>query len=281
LYSYTNINTKGVGFILILLLKNMKNILPLILLATFVLGGCGGKKTSPVRTQATLQHGKTRYPIPTAYEITNCIDKAGAAFVIGITNPTANAEKYLTTTQKAIGIGIYGTDLAYASTYNIEQETRNYLQVLYQLTNSLNIQTNFNADLVQKVEDNIGNKDTVISIVSQSFYDTYDFLVDNGQDDISLLVLVGTWIEGMYVATYLATTSASTAEMLNIVADQKESLAELLALFEGRDAEELQVLYEELAVFEDSLTVPEGSYFTLEKAILLREKIEKLRNSLI
>ena len=260
----------------------MKNVLYLVLTAAIALcGGCGNKKSPALRTQAALSQGRAEYPMPTAYEITKRINSAGAGFVFGITNLASNAEKYLTSAQKAINIGIYGTDLAYVSTYNIEQETRNYLQALYLLTNSLDINTNFNADLVQKVEANINNKDTVISIVSESFHDTYNFLVNDGRDDISLFVLAGAWIEGMYVAAYLATTSARTDEMLAIIAEQRESLGTLLGLLQDTQNQDLQTLRDELASFESSLTLKEGERFTLDNAIAFREKIEKLRNLVI
>ncbi|GHT69007.1 hypothetical protein FACS189452_09450 [Bacteroidia bacterium] len=260
----------------------MKNICSIAIIASVILcGSCGNKKQQPVRTQVGLSQGKILYPIPTAYEVTNRINQSGAAFVIGITNPVGNAEKYLTEAQKALNVGIYGADLAYVSTYNMEQETRNYLKALHTLTNALDISTNFNADLVRQVEQNIDNKDTVINIITRSFNDTYDFLVNNGQDDISLFVLVGTWIEGMYVATYLATTSEKTETMLDIVAGQKSSLHTLLDLLDDTQNADLQQLEAQIAVLKSSLIPADNAKFTLDNAIAFREKIEVLRNSLI
>jgi hypothetical protein len=259
----------------------MKKILPVALMAAIVLSGCGNPKATQVRTQTTLSDGGAQYPMPTAYEVTTCINSAGAAFVFGITNPVGNAEKYLTSAQKALNVGIYGADLAYVSVYNQEQETRNYLQVLHKLTSLLDINTNFNGELVKKVEDNIDNKDTVIDIVTRSFHDTYNFLVNNGQDDISLFVLTGAWVEGMYVTTYLATTSARTEEILNVIVEQKAPLATLLGLLEGTQNEELQSLRAELATLADALALPEGTKFSLDNALAFREQIEKLRNTLV
>jgi hypothetical protein len=251
-----------------------------ISVAAVFCSGCGNKKASPARAKVTPAQGNVKYPMPTAYEITNRINSAGAAFVIGVTNPVSNHEAYLTTARKALNVGVYGADLAYASTYNQEQETRNYLHTLHALTGALDINTNFNAELVKNIEDNIDNKDTVISIISSSFDDTYNFLVNNGQDDVSLFVLIGTWIEGVYLATYLATTSEKP-ELLDVITNQAHSLNTLLDLLEGTQDVDLQAYTTKLAVLDEALTVPEGKTFTLADAVAFREKIEALRNEVV
>ncbi|GHT16643.1 hypothetical protein AGMMS4956_19460 [Bacteroidia bacterium] len=245
-------------------------------------GACGGKQPKNLRTKSAVEQAPTTYPIPTAYEVTRLINEAGAAFVIGITNPMENVDTYLTDAKKAVNIGIYGADLAYVSTYNLEQATRNYIKALHTLTNDLHISTQINNSLIQQIEQNIDNKDTVISIISRSFDDTYSFLVNNGQDDVSLLVLAGTWIEGMYIATYLATTSENAENLLPIVARQLTSLNTLLDLLNASQNADIQPVAKKIKDIQ-SLFIEISDQKALDKkgAQQLRDKIEGLRNEYV
>ena len=58
------------------------------------------------------------YPLPTAFEITNMLNEAGAPYILSISNPASNAGNYFTQVEKAINLGVYGADLSYASTYD-------------------------------------------------------------------------------------------------------------------------------------------------------------------
>jgi len=93
------------------------------------------------------------------------INKAGASFIIGICNPIDNVGKYMTEKTKAINLGIYGADLAYSTTYQMKQETMNFLKVCRQLVEELNINAGFTPELAINVEKNIDNKDSLINIL--------------------------------------------------------------------------------------------------------------------
>jgi hypothetical protein len=75
-----------------------------------------------------------------------------------------------------LNLGVYGADLSYAGTYEMNQEIMKYLQVSKQLIEELNISTSFNRGFVERVERNLEDKDSLINIVSESFNDTYVFL---------------------------------------------------------------------------------------------------------
>ncbi len=207
----------------------------LVAAAVLTAGSCGNRsgKKAAITSANQLTEAVINYPIPTAYEVTNLINRAGVAYIIGITNPPAKAESYLTEFDKAINMGVYGADLAYVTTYNMKQETMDYMKVLRKLVDELQISTNFNTELARKVESNIDNKDSLINIISQSFYDTYNFLINNGKDDMSIMVLVGTWVEGLYITSMAANTSLQAADMLMIVANQKASLNTLVEILDA------------------------------------------------
>ncbi len=221
------------------------------------------------------------YPIPTSYQVVKLLNDAGAPFNIGIINPISNASKYVSTKEKAINLGIYGADLSYASTYNYTQSTREYLNVSRQLIDDLQIASPFNEDFAEKVEENIDNKDTVISLITESFYDTYNYLRKNDQDVSSVLVVAGSWIEGVYITSQIYFTSKEKEPFVDILVHQKSSLDELLELFEPIQKDEnISDLRKELIKIKktyDEFSNPA----TAEQIMNLSTQIEELRNSLI
>lgn len=209
-----------------------------LLLATIVVifvVSCRGKQAKDAENTSGTQKDKTfksvtKYPIPTAFEVIKLLNNAGASYILSLSNPVENVDKYIPTKSKALNLGIYGADLSYASTYQMKQETMNYLKVSKKLIDELQITSAFNVEFAQRIDKNIDNKDSLIHIISDSFYDTYEFLVNNGKDNTSLLVMAGSWVEGLYITTQISLISKNSEDMLKIVANQKDPLNKLLEL---------------------------------------------------
>ena len=68
------------------------------------------------------------YPIPDSYEVTKLIYQSGAPFILSLANSPEKAENYITEKDKILNLGVYATDLVYATTYMMKQATLNYLE---------------------------------------------------------------------------------------------------------------------------------------------------------
>lgn len=193
------------------------------------------KKTDPVtekKEDSTLgkEVEKIIYPLPTPYEIANMLNKAGAGYIFNISNPVENVDKYFTEKSKALNLGIYGADLSYASTYNKSQETQLFLACTKQLTDDLGINSAFNGSVIDRVEANIDNKDSLHTIISESYYDTFEYLNKNGKGSISVMILAGGWVEGMYLSTQLAIITNNDAEIIAGISSQRATLNKLVTI---------------------------------------------------
>lgn len=204
-----------------------------------ILTNCGSEKKSDTTTEASAEESireivarEFEYPIPTSFEVTSLIQDANAGFVLGITNDVDNADKYITEYNKALNLGIYGADLSYATTYNRQQETMQFLKASRSLVEDLNISGAFNTEMAERIESNIENKDSLITIVTESFYNTYSYLNENGQDKLSLLVVSGSVIEGLYITTQLLISSGYDAKLVEAFAQQKETVKKLELLLD-------------------------------------------------
>lgn len=257
------------------------------LLVVSILSSCGAKKAKEAEkievTKEEAFESVTNYPIPTSFEVIQLINKAGASYIISICNPFENVNKYFTEKDKALNLGVYGADLAYATTYQMKQETMNYLNVSKKLVDELNISTGFNRQLAKSVEANIDNKDSLILIITNSYYDTYRNLVKNGKDNQSLMVIAGSWIEGLYISSQIAISSRDNVDFVSIMANQKAALGTIMELLKARgenDAEMSEIITLLTPMVEVYSTV-DGTTLTDEQFKGIVENIAKVRNSIV
>ncbi len=170
----------------------------------------------------------SEYPLPSSFEVTKLLVEAGASYILNLCNPVDNVNRYISLKSKALNLGVYGADLSYATTYNQAQETMQYLDVSRELLADLEIEAGFNDEMVSRIEHNIENVDSLIQIISESFIKTYEYLASNEQDDMSILVMAGSWVEALYITTQISMISRDNSEIIDIIADQNASLDKLL-----------------------------------------------------
>ena len=223
----------------------------------------------------------TDYPLPTSFEVTNLLIEAGASYILDLCNGVENVDKYINLKSKALNLGVYGADLSYSATYNQPQETMQYLKVSSQLIDELQIASAFNRSLVDRVEKNLDNTDSLIAIISDSFYDTYQYLNENEQDELSILVITGSWIEALYISTQISIISKNNEEIVGIITEQKSSLSKLLEILEPvSDDPTIQEILSDLEKIKSRYDQA-GETFTPEQLDELIVDVESLRNKII
>lgn len=221
------------------------------------------------------------YPLPTAFEITNMLNEAGAPYILSISNPASNVGNYFTQVEKAFNLGVYGADLSYASTYMMKQETMLYLDASKKLTDEIEISSAFNQTYAERVENNLENGDSLISIISDSFFDTYNYLTRNNQDKLAILVMAGSWIEGLYITTQIAMTAADNSAMLDIILHQKSSLKKLIEMLEPIQEDE------DVMEISNALNTLKGHYDGIEDQLddetfeKIASTVESIRNKIV
>lgn len=234
-----------------------------VLFSIFILSSCGGKKDKNDGNKDSLNIDTVaetpeifQYPIPTSFDMTEMLNEAGAAYIFSINNPE-NVNKYNTEASKALNLGVYGADLCYSSTYNMKQETMLYLEASKKLSDQLEINTPYSETFAERLEGNIENTDSTYALISASIEDTYNHLKSNEKDDLSLLVMAGSIIEGMYIATQVATLTPDNDEIISIIMEQKESLDGVISMMEECTQEEIINILGDLQKMNDLLAQAE------------------------
>ena len=67
------------------------------------------------------------YSLPSPLETAMILKQAGAKYNEELMNPTENTSNYVTNKSMALNLGIYTTDLSYASLFDQTQATINYM----------------------------------------------------------------------------------------------------------------------------------------------------------
>lgn len=223
------------------MIVNFKYTIGLFLVVS--LASCGGNTTSNKakdsegaaisKSEITNEVRTYVYPLPTAFELAKMLNRIGASYSLDLANEPLNVDKYFTEKSKALNLGVYSADLSYVSTYNQTQSTIDYLNASRRLIEELDIASAVDPDLVEKIQANENNKEVLIELLSTSFNDTYSYLNENNRAGVAVLVVVGTYIEGLYIASYISEDTYNNKEMVSIIMKQKEPLNKLVELVKG------------------------------------------------
>jgi hypothetical protein len=221
----------------------MKKIIAILmlpaLLASFTgLTGCKNKKAIKeqkiveVQTVDTIKKNieANVYPLPTSAEVIKMLTNLEVGYIIGISNPVENSKKYFSSTARSVNMGVYGADLSYATLYNQNQAVNNYMNAIRDLSNELNMSKIYDASLYDRIHQNFDNRDTLVKILTGAFNDTYNYLADNDQQSLALLVVGGAWVEGMFLTTHVSAAAYQVAGISKNLLEQKKSFEMFLEI---------------------------------------------------
>ncbi len=216
-----------------------------LLMAVALLASCGGDPPAQDQldthatdsVEAALRQKKTKsifYNIPSPMETATLLKDAGAEYDKDILNDVLNVDKYTAASKQAINLGIYGADLSYASVFNNTQESMFYTSCAKKLADRLGVSSAFNDTTIERMEANRNDRDSLLDIISQTYWDVDAYLKDNGRDNISALMIAGGWVEGLFIATQVSKENVPPA-LRQRIAEQKLSLGDLLELLSTYD----------------------------------------------
>jgi len=271
-------------------------ILSFVLLASC--SGDGGNESGTTDTIPELDSAPKHrtenafYSIPSPIQLGQMLQRAGAGYDKKVLNPTDNGPKYSSANSKALNLGVYGADLSYSAVFNQPQEVMSYLTVSKKIAEELGITTSFSAAMMERMEKNTGNRDSLLYIISELFLSSNEALKENDQSNISVLVLAGGFVEGMYVGTQVAKTVKDNKAIYARIGEFRGSLNNLIMLVSTvngtdgyailEDLKNIKAIYDESAVTEEK---PSTAVDTTKKVMtiggksnykLSNEQIEKI-----
>ncbi|WP_439185636.1 hypothetical protein [Carboxylicivirga taeanensis] len=196
------------------------------------------------------------YSLPSPLETAMLIKRAGATYNEALLNPISNVDKYSTNRQMALNLGIYSADLSYTSLFDQTQSSIKYMANAKKLADGLGIMDAIDEETLKKLEENIDDRDVMLDIISETFMSSNAYLTENDRPAIAVMVLVGGWVEGLYLATRLTNGSVeNNKRLIDRIVYQKLSLYTVINLLEEyQDNADVQYLLSRItelnAIFE-------------------------------
>lgn len=269
--------------------------------------GTKDKSETVSADEQTLEQIKTAEKVfnalPTPLEVAQLIKEAGARFDATLLNPVENKSNYTTSKSMALNLGIFVCDLSFASMYDETSLLVNYMEAAEDMATGLGILDAIDETTIERLEQNINNRDVIMEIVSETFLNSQAYLEDDEQHAVAATIIAGGFIEGLYISTNMVDMKNFKGnKLVRTIADQKMSVDDLIRLLETYNENtairelmgpihELKTLFDKIersttpssAQYDDETGVTEitGSARTElkpETFLTIKDKVAEIRN---
>lgn len=215
----------------------------------------------------SLQHqiDEVAYNIPPPSEIPYLLQATGAEFNANLLNSREKVDEYTTRNDKAaLNLGVYAADIGYLTSYDKTQEAIDYLTACKTLSDHLGLIGTFDAELLEKFEENISNKDSLTRLLDRTIKESEEYLRDDSRNKLSSLVVAGSFIEGLYIATGLIKSYPKNilpednrnlvlTPLMRVVLEQKGSVSEMVKMLEAAEqTETITTIYKDFKELEET-----------------------------
>ncbi len=168
--------------------------------------------------------------IPSPLEISVLLKESGTKYNVGMLNTPDNLSKYNSNYKKALNLGVFGTDLGYTNIYEQNQDGIRYLSSIKSLANGLNIGQFFDIETIGRLATNSKNLDSLLLITTQNFNSINHYLQTQSRANLSVLLLIGGWVEAMQITCQVAAKDIKNKELREKIGEQKIILEQIVLL---------------------------------------------------
>jgi hypothetical protein len=184
------------------------------------------------------------YGLLTPVEVCNIFDRLGLSFNDTIISPSDNCNLYMSSYKAAINLGVYGVDMGYMKLFGVNKQTVSYFNTIKTLSERLNMPVSFLSDAVKDVDQTMNDADSLTTLMSDAFKKIDDHLRAEGSQGTLGLMMMGGWIESMYIATQLAYDPENPdPQVVEKIAEQKYSLLSLMSFMKNYYDDPMVVFY--------------------------------------
>lgn len=184
------------------------------------------------------------YGLMTPVEVCNIFERLGIHFNDTIILPPGNRDLYMSSYKAAMNLGVYGVDMGYVRLFGVNRQTMSYFNTLKTLSNRLSMPDSFVSDAIKSLDPEMSNPDSVTRIMNDVYSKIDHHLREEGNEGTLGLMLMGGWIESMYLATQLAYDPANPdPQVVGKIAEQKYSLISLLSFMKNYYSDPMVVFY--------------------------------------
>jgi len=201
-------------------------------------------RTDSARTAAPEIKEETHYGLLTPMEICVIFERLAVPYNEAALNPNSNRDLYLSNSKAAINTGIYGVDFGYLKMFGFGQEVIDYMVTIREMSNKLGIPDNLLTEPIRRVQNDMANPDTITNLMKNAYNDIENHLRQSGRESTAGLMVMGGWVEAMYIATQLVYNPLNPdPEVVQKIAEQKYTLTSLLSFMKNYYDDPVVVYY--------------------------------------
>lgn len=190
------------------------------------------KKVPPQKKMSDEVVGALINAIPSPLEISSLIKKTNKVYEPEYLNDASNHSMYTSSYNKALNLGIYGTDLGYISLYNHTADAISYISAIKNLSEQLGIGQFYDFEQIKHLALHASNVDSLLFITTKNFEDINNYLHEKGRSEQSVLILTGGWIEALHLSCKIAQKTENRA-LLERIAEQKMTFEQIYLMLEN------------------------------------------------
>ncbi|MFK8039020.1 MAG: hypothetical protein AB8B74_12065 [Crocinitomicaceae bacterium] len=204
------------------------------------------------------------YSVPTPNELFEIVKALGGTLDMSLINSLENTDKYVDLKSKALNFGVYSADLGYMSCFDNGIEFLKYTKAIEDLAADLGISEVFDKTLIDRIESNEENYDSLFTISNQTYYESYSYLEENKKGQELSLIIIGGYIESVYIISSLVENYSDNNEIIEKIGDQHlvlDNIIDFCAQYADIEAvsEALSDVIQLQSVFEENMTFVEAS----------------------
>jgi hypothetical protein len=218
--------------------------------------------------------------IPSPLEISVLLKESGKKYNGSYLNSPDNISKYNSNYQKALNLGVYGTDLGYTNIYEQNQDGVKYMSSIKTLADGLSIGQFFDIETIGRLATNSKNLDSLLLITTQNFNSINHYLQTQNRSNLSVLFLTGGWVEALNILCEVAAANPTNKELQETIGEQKiilENINLLLSFYKESDQnmaallsdmEELKRLYDKVNI---TYTYSESTFEIVDGVMVIKD----------
>lgn len=193
---------------------------------------------------APAEKNEIFYGILTPVEICSIFNRLNVPYNNATLNPVSNRDVYLSNSKASLNTGIYGVDFGYLKIFGIGQEMIDYMVTIREMSNKLGIPDQFLTEPIKKMQSDMAEPDTIMMLMNDAFNKMENHLRTGGRESTAGLMVLGGWVEAMYIATQLVYDPAKPdPEVIQKIAEQKYTLTTLLSFLKNYYDDPVVVYY--------------------------------------
>ncbi len=201
-------------------------------------------KTDSSGALAPVEKNEIFYGILTPVEICSIFNRLGVPYNNAALNPIEKRDQYLSSSKASINTGIYGVDFGYLKVFGIGQEMIEYMMTIRDMSNKLGIPDNLLTEPIKRIQSDISEADTIMSLMNTAFFRMEEHLRAGGRESTAGLMVMGGWVEAMFIATQLVYDPTNPdPEVVQNIAEQKYTLTSLLSFLKNYYDDPVVVYY--------------------------------------